>query len=110
MPPRTTYEKILAGQIGQIEVSCTEAGADVTLDGERVFTAPGSIFSSSSATASTVVRISCGFITRVRPGGSMTLPLSLLAGKATSAWSAYFKASLASPAGLRYGPQADVPG
>ena len=38
-----TYQKMLAGQVGELEVSCNEPGAEVTLDGEHVFTAPGSI-------------------------------------------------------------------
>ncbi len=38
-----TYRKMLAAQVGELEVSCADAGAQVTLDGEPIFTGPGSV-------------------------------------------------------------------
>lgn len=35
------YQKLLSGQIAELEVSCTEPGAEVLLDGERLFIGPG---------------------------------------------------------------------
>jgi hypothetical protein len=35
------YKKLLAGQLAELEVACDEAGAEVLLDGEVLFTAPG---------------------------------------------------------------------
>ncbi len=37
-----TYRKMLAAQVGELEVSCADLGARVTLDGEPMFTGPGS--------------------------------------------------------------------
>lgn len=37
------YKKLLAGQLAEIEVRCDEPGAQVTLDGELLFRAPGSV-------------------------------------------------------------------
>jgi len=36
-----TYEKLLAGQLARLRISCAEPGAEVLLDGKRLFTAPG---------------------------------------------------------------------
>lgn len=35
------YQKLLATQIGELEVSCSEAGAQVTLDGKKLMSCPG---------------------------------------------------------------------
>ena len=35
------YEKLLANQIGDLDVSCSQAGAVVTLDGQPLLTCPG---------------------------------------------------------------------
>jgi hypothetical protein len=37
------YRKLLAGQIAELEVSCGEPGAEVLLDGERLFIGPGRV-------------------------------------------------------------------
>ncbi len=37
------YKKLLFGQIAELEVTCDDAGADVALDGELLFTAPGKV-------------------------------------------------------------------
>ena len=37
------YQKLLSGQIAELEVSCAEPGAEVLLDGERLFVGPGSV-------------------------------------------------------------------
>ena len=34
------YEKLLAKQVGSLEIACTQAGVDVTLDGQRIRTCP----------------------------------------------------------------------
>lgn len=36
-----TYEKLLAGRVGHIQVSCDQPGVEVTLDGRPLFTGPG---------------------------------------------------------------------
>ena len=36
------YLKLVAGQLADIEVSCTKVGAKISVDGKEVFTAPGS--------------------------------------------------------------------
>ena len=36
-----SYDKLLARQLGELEVSCDEPGAELTLDGKPLFTAPG---------------------------------------------------------------------
>jgi hypothetical protein len=38
------YKKLLAGQLAELEVNCEEAGAEVMLDGQVLFTAPGKAF------------------------------------------------------------------
>lgn len=35
------YRKLLSGQVAELEVTCDEPGAELTLDGEVLFTAPG---------------------------------------------------------------------
>jgi tetratricopeptide (TPR) repeat protein len=35
------YKKLLSGQLADLHVACDEPGAEVTLDGERLFVAPG---------------------------------------------------------------------
>lgn len=37
------YRKLLAGQIAELEVTCGEPGAEVLLDGERLFIGPGKV-------------------------------------------------------------------
>jgi tetratricopeptide (TPR) repeat protein len=37
-----SYQKLLAARVAELEVSCSEPGATVTLDGKPLFTAPGS--------------------------------------------------------------------
>jgi hypothetical protein len=37
------YQKLLFGQIAELEVDCAEPGAEVLLDGERLFIGPGSV-------------------------------------------------------------------
>lgn len=36
-----TYDKLLAGQLARLRIACAEPGAEVLLDGKRLFTAPG---------------------------------------------------------------------
>jgi hypothetical protein len=36
-----TYRKLLLGQLAELEVDCAESGAEVTLDGQALFVAPG---------------------------------------------------------------------
>jgi tetratricopeptide (TPR) repeat protein len=35
------YQKQLAGQLGELEITCDEAGADIQLDGQPLFVGPG---------------------------------------------------------------------
>lgn len=39
----TDYQKLLRGRIAELEVRCSEPGATVSLDGELLFRAPGSV-------------------------------------------------------------------
>src|SRR5262249_22511020 len=36
-----TYRKLLLGQLAELKVACAEPGADVALDGQPLFVAPG---------------------------------------------------------------------
>ena len=36
-----TYRKLLVGQLAELKVACADRGADVTLDGQALFVAPG---------------------------------------------------------------------
>jgi hypothetical protein len=38
-----TYQKLLVGQLAEVAVACREPGAEVSLDGERLFAAPGTV-------------------------------------------------------------------
>lgn len=37
----TTYQKLLAAQLSEVELTCDEVGAEVLLDGKQLFVAPG---------------------------------------------------------------------
>jgi len=39
----TTYQQLLLGQLAEVEVSCTEPGAEVSLDGRALLRCPGAV-------------------------------------------------------------------
>jgi hypothetical protein len=61
------YKKLLSGQLSELEVVCDEPGAEVTLDGERLFTAPGTATRRVRPGAHQLVASKAGFATTVVP-------------------------------------------
>jgi hypothetical protein len=72
-----TYKKLLLAQLATIEIRCAEPDAQVTLDGQPLFTAPGSITKIVLPGRHQIVASKPGFQTT-------TLPLSLDAGRLTA--------------------------
>lgn len=60
------YKKLLAGQIAELSVACDDAGAEVMLDGELLFTAPGSQTRRLRPGAHQLVAHKAGFVTDTR--------------------------------------------
>jgi len=69
-----TYRKLLRGQLAELKVTCAEAGVDVALDGEALFTAPGEAARWLLPGAHQLVARKAGFLTETRS-------LNLLPGK-----------------------------
>ncbi|HMF42686.1 MAG TPA: hypothetical protein VKQ32_18575 [Polyangia bacterium] len=69
-----TYRKLLRGQLAQLKVSCAESGADVALDGETLFVAPGESERWLLPGSHQLVARKTGYLTETRS-------LSLLPGK-----------------------------
>ena len=65
-----TYQKLLRGQLAQLKVTCTEPGAEVTLDGAPLFVAPGEASRWLLPGPHQVVVRKAGFLTETR---SLTL-------------------------------------
>jgi tetratricopeptide (TPR) repeat protein len=58
------YEKLLATQIAEIEVSCTQPGAKITLDGQTLMTCPGKETRRIAPGQHGVVATKDGFLTK----------------------------------------------
>ncbi len=71
------YQKLLAGQLSELEVVCEEVGAEVTLDGEVLFVGPGSHKRRLVPGTHQLVAQKTGLMTETRP-------LQLPPGKLTS--------------------------
>jgi hypothetical protein len=69
-----TYRKLLRGQLAHLKVSCAESGAEVALDGARLFVAPGEATRWLSPGEHQLVARKAGYLTETRS-------LSLLPGK-----------------------------
>jgi hypothetical protein len=69
-----TYRKLLDGQLATLEVTCDEAGAEVTLDGKPLFKAPGKSKQLLTPGTHHVVATKQGYMTE-------NAPLVLLPGK-----------------------------
>ena len=59
-----SYEKLLANQIGELEVACTQAGVRITLDGQSLGTCPASEKRRVIPGTHQVVGVKDGFLTR----------------------------------------------
>ncbi|HEY1552244.1 MAG TPA: PEGA domain-containing protein [Kofleriaceae bacterium] len=73
-----TYQKLLLGQLAKIKITSQERGAEITLDGAKLFTAPGSVTKLVMPGTHQVVATKAGFLTT-------TTPLVLLGGKTATA-------------------------
>ncbi len=69
-----TYQKLLLGQLAKVEVVSTEAGAEVTFDGAKLFTAPGDVTKLVLPGGHQIVATKPGFLTT-------TTQLVLIGGK-----------------------------
>jgi hypothetical protein len=58
-----TYEKLLAKQIGELEVRCEQPGAKLTLDGRPLATCPGTVTRRVAPGAHQVVGVRDGYLT-----------------------------------------------
>jgi tetratricopeptide (TPR) repeat protein len=72
-----TYRKLLDGQLARVRVTCREPGAEVTLDGVALFTAPGAQERFAMPGRHQVIAIKPGFLTA-------SATLVLVAGQRTS--------------------------
>jgi hypothetical protein len=77
------YQKLLAKQIGDLEVSCTQAGVKVSFDGQTLITCPGSAKRRAIVGAHQLVGTKDGFLTKtievIVPGGTeKKLSMSLI--------------------------------
>lgn len=61
------YEKLLARQVGTVEVAVDEPGAEVTLDGQPLFVAPSRVTRRLLTGSHQVVATKEGFVTETRP-------------------------------------------
>jgi hypothetical protein len=78
-----TYRKLLLGQLASLTVRASEAGAEVFLDGERVFTAPGSVERLMTPGVHQLVATKRGFMTATQsptllPGKTTDLEMRLV--------------------------------
>jgi hypothetical protein len=69
-----TYRKLLHGQLAELKVSCSEPGAEVSMDGAPLFVAPGEISRWMLPGQHQIVARKAGFLTETRA-------LTLLPGK-----------------------------
>jgi hypothetical protein len=69
-----TYKKLLLGQLAKVEVTSKEPGAEITLDGAKLFTAPGDVTKLVMPGNHQIVATKPGFL-------PTTTPLVLLGGK-----------------------------
>ena len=69
-----TYQKLLLGQLAKLEVSSAEPGAEVTLDGAKLFVAPQKVTKLVRPGNHQIVATKPGFLTT-------TIPLVLVGGK-----------------------------
>jgi hypothetical protein len=69
-----TYKKLLLGQLAELKIVCDEKGAEVSLDGERLFEAPGQETRLVRPGAHQVVAAKAGFLTA-------SVPLLLIPGR-----------------------------
>jgi tetratricopeptide (TPR) repeat protein len=60
------YKRLLSAQLAEVEVSCDEAGAELSLDGETLFRAPGSAVRRTTPGAHQLVARKPGFLTATR--------------------------------------------
>lgn len=60
------YQKLLAGQVAEVEIACDEPGAEVALDGERLFVGPGTHRRRVLPGAHQLVAQKPGFVTETR--------------------------------------------
>lgn len=72
-----TYKKLLLGQLAQVKIVCQEEGAEVALDGKKLFTAPGEASQLIAPGNHQVVATKAGFL-------PASVPLVLLPGKLTT--------------------------
>jgi hypothetical protein len=72
-----TYRKLLHGQLAELKVSCSELGAEVTMDGAPLFVAPGEISRWLLPGPHQIVARKAGYLTETRS-------LTLLPGKPAS--------------------------
>ncbi len=84
-----TYKKLLDGRLTELTIRCDEPGAEVSLDGKLVFTAPGSFRSWVEPGEHQLVATKPGFLThsetlRLAPGTSETVAVRLVAFTATT--------------------------
>jgi len=73
-----TYQKLLLGQLAKVEVVSREPGAEVTLDGRKLFTGVGDVTRLVRPGNHQIVATKPGFLTA-------TIPLVLMPGKVTVA-------------------------
>lgn len=71
-----TYQKLLLGQLARLQVTSAEPGAEVTLDGAKLFVAPGNVTKLVRPGDHQIVATKSGFLTA-------TTPLVLVGGKVT---------------------------
>jgi hypothetical protein len=69
-----TYRKLLHGQLAELKVSCSEPGAEISMDGAPLFVAPGQISRWMLPGQHQIVARKAGFLTETRS-------LTLLPGK-----------------------------
>jgi hypothetical protein len=73
-----TYRKLLLGQLAKVVISSHESNAEITLDGAKLFTAPGTITKVMTPGNHQIVATKPGFLTT-------TMSLALVAGKDATA-------------------------
>jgi len=61
-----TYRKLLLGQLAELDVSCVEAGAEITLDGQLLFVGPGEAMRRLLPGSHQLVARKPGFLTETR--------------------------------------------
>ena len=76
------YLRLVEGQLGNVEVSCSEPGARVAVDGTQVFTAPGTYTAKVRVGIHNVLADKPGYVARsvspfVGPGNTVRLELAM---------------------------------